>query len=75
VDSISNQSHALDFGRELQNSTKKDSAESAFLQNDLSTKNTRLRERRTAGERVTYGGGESQEEPDEKQNVRKGRRA
>jgi hypothetical protein len=32
-------------------------------------------EKRTAAEGGRYGGGESQEEPDEKQNGRKGRRA
>jgi hypothetical protein len=60
------------------NSThKKDalSAESACLQNDRSLKNKRPRERRSAGEGGKYGGGKSQDEPEEKQNGRKGRRA
>jgi hypothetical protein len=62
--SISNQSHALDFGRELQKLHEKRFSTKRMLTERSIHKNTRFRERRRAGEGGRYAGGESQEQPD-----------
>jgi hypothetical protein len=74
VDSISNQSHALDFGKELQKLHKKRFSRKCMLaERSIHRKHEAQREQTEKEEDMV--GAESQEKPEEKQNGRKGRRA